>query len=319
MIDEADGPTVSVVMATHNRARLLVRAILSVIAQTYAGWELIVVDDASTDSTKEVVASFADRRIRYLHNPSPLRAAGARNAGIRAAGPTRFLAFLDDDDEWYPRKLELQLALFRKGPNDLVAVGCDRTEYDPLPVNYASTNRGHIFERLLARDSAGYACQQVLVRRRPGEADLLFDESLPCLEDADYTLRLSRLGSLDFVPEPLVKIYRNHGGPHVWNSEGMVAGYDRMAEKYEGELAARPWVRSYYRFSSARGLAELGRMAECRQRLREAMADDPASPRLRAWYAASFLGPVGVRVAKRLFSVHPPTPPASAPVAPVAA
>lgn len=306
---EARGPTVSVVMATHNRAKLLTRAVLSVLAQTYTGWELIVVDDASTDSTTQVVASFADARIRYLRNERSLRAAGARNVGIRAAGPTQFLAFLDDDDEWYPRKLELQLALFREGPPDLVAVGCDRTEYDPLPVHYPSTNRGHIFERLLARDSAGYAGQQILVRRRPGEADLLFDESLPCLEDADYTLRLSRLGSLDFVGEPLVKIYRNHGGPHVWNSEGMVAGYDRMVEKWAEELAARPRVRSYYRFSAARGLAELGCMSECRKRLRLALADDPASLQLKAWYTASFLGRAGIRVAKKLFPVPRPALP----------
>jgi glycosyltransferase involved in cell wall biosynthesis len=293
-------------MATHNRARLLARAVRSVLAQTYTGWELIVVDDASTDDTPEVVAGFADPRIRYRRNQRSLGPSGARNAGILAAGPTRYLAFLDDDDEWTPRKLERQLALFREGPPDLMVVGCDRTEFDPLPVVYPSENRGHIFEHLLARRSAGYGGQQLLVKRRPGEPDLLFDEHLPCLEDADYVLRLSRIGSLDFVPEPLVKIYRNHGGEHVWNSEGMVAGYDRMAEKYAAELARRPRVRSYYRFCSARGLAELGRLAECRKRLRLAIVDAPKSARLRAWYAASFLGRPGIRVARRLLPIKPP-------------
>lgn len=298
--------TVSIVMPTHNRAKLLARAILSVIAQTYTGWELIVVDDASTDTTSEVVAGFGDRRLRYLRNERSLGPSRARNAGILAAGPTSYLAFLDDDDEWSPRKLELQLEVFRTGPPDLIVVGCDRTEYDPLPVTQPSEHRGRIFEHLLARRSAGYGGQHLLVRRRPGQPDALFDERLPCLEDADYVLRLAKLGSLDFVPEPLVKIYRNYGGKHVWNSEGMVAGYDRMAEKYAEELASRPSVRSYYRFCSARGLAELGRMAECRQRLRLAIADAPRPVRLRAWYAASFLGRTGIRVARKLLPITPP-------------
>jgi glycosyltransferase involved in cell wall biosynthesis len=294
-------------MPTHDRATILPRAVSSVLAQTFPDWELIVVDDASSDGTADVVASFGDRRIRYRRNERPLGPSDARNAGILAASPgSRFLAFLDDDDEWYPHKLHLQLEVARKGPPDLIVVGCDRTEYDPLPVTQHSQHRGRIFEELLARQSAGYGGQQLLVRRRRGEPDLLFDPNLPCLEDADYVLRLSRMGSLDFVPKPLVKIYRNYGGQHVWNSEGMVLGYDRMAEKYITELAARPWVRSYYRFCAARGLAELGRMAECRRRLRLAIADALRPARLRCWYAATFLGRPGVRVARRFLPVPLP-------------
>jgi glycosyltransferase involved in cell wall biosynthesis len=297
---------VSVIMATRDRAPLLARAILSILAQTYTGWELIVVDDASTDRTAETVAAFADPRIRYRRNERPLGAAGARNAGIGAAGRTSYLAFLDDDDEWAPRKLELQMEAFRAGPADLVAVGCDRVEYDPNPVVTRSENRGYIFEHLLARRSAGYGGQQLLVRRQPGRFDLLFDESLPCLEDADYALRLARLGALDFVPEILVSIHRDHGGEHVWNAAGMVGGYDRMSEKYATELAARPVVRSYYRFCAARGLAALGRVAACRGRLRLALADAPRSWRLRFWHAASFLGRAGLAVARRLAPIGPP-------------
>jgi glycosyltransferase involved in cell wall biosynthesis len=297
MSDDVPDPSlVTIVLPTHNRAHLIGRAVRSVLAQTHPQFELIVVDDGSTDDTREVVAGFGDPRIRYLHNERASGPAAARNAGIRAAGPSRYIAFIDDDDEWLPHKLERQMAVFAAGPPDLGAVGCGRIDFDGGREVQVPELRGFLFEDLLAR-------------RFPGEPDPTFDETLPCLEDADYTLRIARSRPFDFVPEPLIKVYRNHGGVHVWNAEGMVVGYDRMARKYSAELAVRPWVRSYYNYNAARGLAQLGRWRECRERLRLARLDARARGPLTAWYVASYLGQLGLRLAVVLFPIAPPYAP----------
>lgn len=100
--------TVSVVIPTYNRAELLSRAIDSVLAQTYDDFELLVVDDGSTDDTEAVVTAYDDDRVRYLAHETNRGANPARNTGIEAA-EGEFVAFLDSDDEWRPRKLEAQL------------------------------------------------------------------------------------------------------------------------------------------------------------------------------------------------------------------
>lgn len=104
---------VTCVIPTRNRALLLSRALESVARQSYPNLALIVVDDASTDGTVDVVQGFAERlgeeKVRYIRNSRPRGAAGSRNIGIRAAdGP--YVAFLDDDDEWLPDKVEAQMS-----------------------------------------------------------------------------------------------------------------------------------------------------------------------------------------------------------------
>jgi hypothetical protein len=147
----------------------------------------------------------------------------------------------------------------------------------------------------------------ILVRRIPGEPDLLFDTNLRCLEDADYSMRLALKGPLDFVAQPLVKLYRNDGGPHVWNAEAAVKGYEQLGAKYGRELDTRPFVRSYYEVCMARDLARLGRIRECRQRLKQALLGSRSPIRLRAWYFASLIaGATGVRAAAELLPIGPP-------------
>ena len=300
--------TVSIVLPTHNRAHLVGRAVRSVLSQTHTDWELIVVDDGSQDATPAAIAEFRDPRVRYLRNDPAVGPARARNVGIRSAGPSGYLGFLDDDDEWLPRKLERQLATFRASAVALSAVGCGRIDCGPASSEvHLPQYRGDVFEHLLARRARGYGAQLILVKRQPGQDDVLFDADLPCLEDADYSMRLALQGPLDFVPEPLVKIYRNDGGPHVWNPEAAIRGYECLARKYEKELATRPRVRSYYDICMARDLASLGRVRECRARLRKAVVASDHPVRLLVWYAASLAGgSLGVRACARVLPVHPP-------------
>ena len=108
MSKAAANPKVSVVITTYNRAALLPRAIRSVLAQTYEDYELIIVDDCSTDDTPEVVQRFADSRIRAVRHSDNRGQSAAVNTGIRLARG-EYIAFLDDDDEWVDRKLSRQV------------------------------------------------------------------------------------------------------------------------------------------------------------------------------------------------------------------
>ena len=99
---------VSIIMPSWNTGRFIGESIQSVLNQTYRNWELIIVDDCSTDNTDEVVASFQDERIRYFHNEHNSGAALTRNYALREARG-EWIAFLDSDDLWEPEKLEHQI------------------------------------------------------------------------------------------------------------------------------------------------------------------------------------------------------------------
>lgn len=104
---------VSVIMPTYNCGRFIAESISSVLAQTYTRWELLIVDDCSTDNTADLVASFNDPRIRYQRNAQNEGAALTRNRALREA-KGRYIAFLDADDLWAPEKLEHQIAFMQQ-------------------------------------------------------------------------------------------------------------------------------------------------------------------------------------------------------------
>jgi len=100
---------VSIIMPSYNTAKFIGETINSVLSQTYSNWELIIVDDCSNDNTDEVVASFDDKRIKYIKNEKNSGAAVSRNRALREA-KGKWIAFLDSDDLWLPEKLEKQIA-----------------------------------------------------------------------------------------------------------------------------------------------------------------------------------------------------------------
>ena len=114
---------VSVIIPTHNRAHMVRRAIESVLAQTWQDFEIVVISDGSKDSTDEVVASFVDNRIRLLKHERERGASAARNTGLQASSGG-YIAFLDDDDEWLPDKLRVQLDAIRQSDSMTGLVYC---------------------------------------------------------------------------------------------------------------------------------------------------------------------------------------------------
>ena len=104
---------VSIIMPAYNSARFIRESIGSVLAQTYTDWELLIVDDGSTDNTAEIIASYQDERIHMMRNELNLGAALSRNKALREA-KGKYIAFLDADDLWLPEKLEKQLAFMQQ-------------------------------------------------------------------------------------------------------------------------------------------------------------------------------------------------------------
>ena len=105
---------VSIITPSYNTARFVAETINCVLAQTYTNWEMIIVDDCSTDDTDAVVSGFSDPRIRYLKNEKNSGAAVSRNRALREA-KGKWIAFLDSDDLWEPDKLEKQIAFMERG------------------------------------------------------------------------------------------------------------------------------------------------------------------------------------------------------------
>lgn len=207
-MEEQTDPTVSVVLPTYNRAHTVRTAIDSVLAQSYEDFELIVVDDGSTDDTPAVVGDVSDPRVRYLQLPENRGANVARNAGIRESDG-EYIAFQDSDDVWRPRKLELQVQAFEQAPDDVgvVYTGYYRVhngerQYGPRG---KETVAGDVHEEMLKGNGWFIPTAIAAVRRTCFDTVGLFDERLQRLQDWEMWLRLSEQYDFEFIHEPLVE------------------------------------------------------------------------------------------------------------------
>lgn len=193
-------PKVSVIIPTYNRAHLLERAIRSVLNQTFQDFELIVVDDASTDETDRIVDNLG-MQIRYICHDKNRGASASRNTGIKHSSGD-YIAFLDSDDEWFPQKLERQIKVFEIGSNKLGVVYsgyCVETKPDePIIPQY----RGDILNYILIDNWVGSATNPLIINKCFDKAGL-FDEDLPALNDWDMWIRISQHYDFEFIPEIL--------------------------------------------------------------------------------------------------------------------
>ena len=199
---------VTAIITTHNRLQLLKRAIESVQAQTYKRLDLIVVDDASDDGTKEFCQALP---LKYIYIPKEESKGGnyARNLGIKAARG-EYIAFLDDDDYWLPSKIEKQVALIER--KDCELVHCGRrielvqgeliTYVDALP---NPLEQGDMSRKILFTITA--ITTNILVKRDALLEIGLFDENLQFWQEYELTIRLAQRKPFYFVNEPL-SVYR---------------------------------------------------------------------------------------------------------------
>jgi glycosyltransferase involved in cell wall biosynthesis len=244
-------PAVSVIIPTYNRADLVMEAVASVRAQTYRDFEILVVDDGSTDSTPEVLPAWPE--VRMLRHPRRRGVSAARNTGV-AAARGRWLAFLDSDDLWLPDKLARQMAYLEDRPDLSLCQTDEVWVRRGARVNQPRTHRkvaGRIFlpslERCLISPSAAVLDARLL-RDHGG-----FDETLDAAEDYDLWLRLTWRFEAGLVDEPLV--IKRGGRPDQLSAQW---GIDRFRILALVKLLAEPDLPAPYAAAARRTLARKG-------------------------------------------------------------
>jgi len=289
-------PRVSVVIPTRDRARLVVRAIRSVLAQTVEDLELIVVDDGSTDDTAQLIGGIEDPRIQLITHDTPRGGAAARNTGIQASRAA-LVAFLDSDDEWLPRKLERQLAALEAAPPH-TGVACAWATWidgtgEEVDVS-APTLQGRVHAALLHSCHVG-TTSTLLIRRADLDRVGGFDESLPAAQEWDLCIRLSRSTDFVTVPEVLVR-YATSGDRITSDRDAVVRGHAAILDKHGEAIAAQGSdLEAVHHFRLGSLLCLARRMEEGRAELATAVRQNPRHPKYIAGWTASQMGPAAYR------------------------
>ena len=243
-------PRVSVIIPTYNRASWVAEAVASVLAQTYRAFEVLVVDDGSTDGTLESLAPVLNQ-VKVLRLSSRRGVAAARNLGV-AAARGEWVAFLDSDDLWLPEKLARQMAFLSRHPDLLLCQTEEIWVRRGVRVNPPRSCRkegGLIFLRSLKRCLVSPSA--VVLHRRLLKETGGFDENLPAAEDYDLWLRLTWRYPVGLLPEPLVI---KRGGHKDQLSRQW--GLDRYRIQALTKLLEEPGLPAPYARAARRTLAD---------------------------------------------------------------
>ena len=296
-------PLVSVIIPTYNRQQLVQRAIRSVLSQTFSDFEILVVDDGSTDNTAVVIQAFEDPRIVYLNQNHSGLPAVARNTGIKHATGD-YIAFLDSDDLWLPEKLDLQIAFMTAHSEiglsftNIWIFESDPEECWPEPaLQPGNTYYGREFNRLYGH----YVIYNLTVMIRSEVPDavggLNEDPKLKSVEDYEYWLRISHHFPIGYIDKPLAKYNRHAGGiskagasPHH-NQLILANSIDSTFPEVKTVLKRqrRRWL-SYIHHNLGIALYREGRIGEANHHLLEALKLHPADVIVRSlsyprkWY-----------------------------------
>ena len=272
-------PLVSVVIPTHNRANMIGRAIESVLSQTYTNFEVIVVSDGSTDNTEKVVNSFSDHRIILLKHDESRGASAARNTGMRAARG-KYIAFLDDDDEWTPNKLELQLPVITNSPPEvgLVYAWMDYVYKGNSIKFHAPRLRGDVFKEMLDKQAIG-GCPTIIIKREVLDIVKGFDEELIYLNDCDFIRRVTKDFHVDFVPKVLALIQIGHRDRlSVSNPQRelkVIKALQKRLTLFEDDFKSHPRAWSNVLFQIARCHFKLGQLHNALSYIYKALKKNP--------------------------------------------
>lgn len=244
-------PLVSVVITTYKRdCAYLKEALESVLAQTYTSLEIIVVDDNGEQSTySEAVKRLCNayEGVVYLQNLENKGAQYSRNMGILTA-TSEYVAFLDDDDVWAPRKIEAQMKLFEDPAVGMVY--CDGYSFiDDDRENLGAFREASLFDRPITQELELFndyigSTSQAIIKRECFASVGLFDADMPARQDYEMWLRISKQYKIIGSPEKLL-YYRKHSGERIsTNWENCFKSYRFVLEKYSKELRANRYAKA---------------------------------------------------------------------------
>lgn len=242
-------PKVSVIIPAYNRADTIGAAIGSVLRQTEPNFELLVVDDASTDRTKDVVREFRDSRIELLEHAQNAGSSVARNTGIKAARGS-FIALLDSDDLWFPRMLESQLARLRSAPKQVGGIVADHVYTDaerhPRFVRRNSSSSRSPDELIVIGHGVGMGSSLVAPKEIFGNVGD-YDPRYPRAQDWEWLLRFRQKNQMLINPEILFAYQQSN-----WSKPAVVRQcVNQIKEQHGPQIAERDGRKRHLQFVAA--------------------------------------------------------------------
>jgi len=245
-------PLVSVIIPTYNRAHLVGRAIKSIFAQAYANFEVIVVDNASSDNTAEVVASIKDARLKFIRHDVNKGPAASRNTGLRNSHGD-YITFLDSDDEWLPQKTALQLDVFKSEEergiglvftNGFNEAGNAMFITDPVDSGiYYDPRRDRFYplRKLIATLSSWMLPSEAA--KKTG----YFDEAMITWDDGDYLARVAYEFPVYFLNKDLVRWHASGVHLNMMNHD-LISGKELFLKKnYDFLKKDKEYLFRFYR------------------------------------------------------------------------
>lgn len=275
---------VSVIIPNYNRADLIIRAVKSVLNQTIQDIEVIVVDDASTDSSVEVLNMIKDHRLHIVQLNYNAGACAARNKGISLA-TGEYIAFLDSDDEWFHDKLEKQIAFIEDSGTDACFAqyylfplnkGKHKAVLKPIiQVNSEKLYQSLLYENFIAMDT--------IIAKKYVFQDIVFDLNLPRYQDWDLALQIAKKYKIGFMPEPVLNVYEQKNS--ITNSTTKSKKRQALLylyEKYLDDIETNTAAQSHFYWSI--GLYSLFEDAYDYQYIQKAVDCDPKNLKKRITY-----------------------------------
>lgn len=285
-------PLVSAIITTYNRSVFMKKALESVLAQTFEDFELLILDNSSQDDTEAVVKSFKDPRIRYIKH-EPMSISPARNIGVKEA-KSDYIAFLDDDDEWLPVKLEKELEIFNasSGQVALVYGGFIEIDSDGKELGrHSPILSGRVLEDLLSqRDDFTGSASNPMLRKNIVEELGGYDPSVVTGEDAELYLRLADKYKVAYTSDMVLKI-RGHAGPRLGDRLEDAARLDlKVMARFKLIFEKNKKLKGMYLQRIGGKFVRIGKASEGRKYLIQALKADPFNMNAYLQYILSVLG-----------------------------
>ncbi len=224
-------PLVSIIIPTYNREKTLLRAIKSVLNQEYDRYEIIIVDDGSTDNTRNIIESYLkNENIFYIFQKNK-GVCAARNLGIEKANG-EYIALLDSDDEFSPDKLSIQINIM-KASNSIFSVSNCAIINENQSTKNKYNNNFLVSEEQVINNEIPLSASLMLFRKDLCR-EFLFDEELPTANDLDFILRVLTKNRILFIKDELTKIHKTLSGNRIsCDYEKKIVGYKKVLEKAE--------------------------------------------------------------------------------------